>query len=581
MNKINLVGVYFLSWLLLSCMDKTAYDTGFYEFFPEESTAPLSLSLGAVRSIAQWGTLPVGSDVLVNATGALSATNECYRWSGAAWEGKQWLVWDRDSVTATFLALYPFHANYSYTSEELYSDGHLVDLLYDYQELSYQQEINPTFKHRFSQISIAVNGAMQQKLTSLKVTVPCTILSLSTLTSELACSRHLSQTVTVEPNQEGLYQLIVPPVDSLELTLSVTCGEELYTYQLGATHFKSNHHYSYSLKYASDRVGIQTVDDFIAFGKLINGEPYAGEKSLADFGETVDGVTTYYLLNDLEFAPEDSLRLSTIGHYTHFNDRFEGNNHTLRGLRLQRLRNGYALFAQVGPKGIVRNLHVADSHIQGSYKSYLVSFIVAYNEGVVDHCSVTNSIASVPAISTGGVVVGTSIGTVLNCWSWNCILDFQTSSSIGGIVAVSNGHIYNCFAGNLTFRSRTGSTYGGICFSMESNAVGSIQNCYFYHTQSQSVALGGVVYSTPRSGNLTLRYCFTNYRNWVSDNGGAISFAYNYFFSSSFLYKKGDDSWHVVDGLNEWVSGVGAGLSDYTFKRWEADGDGIPRFAVE
>lgn len=581
MNKINLVGVCFLSWLLLSCMDKTAYDTGFYEFFPEESTAPLSLSLGAVRSIAQWGTLPVGSDVLVNATGALSATNECYRWSGAAWEGKQWLVWDRDSVTATFLALYPFYANYNYTSEELYSDGHLVDLLYDYQELSYQQEINPTFKHRFSQISIAVNGAMQQKLTSLKVTVPCTILSLSTLTSELACSRHLSQTVTVEPNQEGLYQLIVPPVDSLELTLSVTCGEELYTYQLGATHFKSNHHYSYFLKYASDRVGIQTVDDFIAFGKLINGEAYAGEKSLADFGETVDGVTTYYLLNDLEFAPEDSLNIPMIGENTPFNDHFEGNNHTLRGLRLQFFPKRYGLFYKVGPGGLIRNLHIADSHIQGSVKSSFVSFIVAYNEGVIDYCSVTNSVVSVPEGSIGGLLVGKSLGSVLNCWSWNCYLDFNNSSAIGGLLGYNGGKLYNSFAGNLTFKNRSSIFYGGICFSFELPSTSTIQNCYFYNTQSNEKRLGGIVNTVPSGSRSTLRYCFTNYDNFIKTNSGNIPFGTNYQFNSGFIYEKNDLYFDVVDGLNEWVSGVGAGLSDYAFKRWEAGSDGIPRFVVE
>lgn len=577
MKKIDLFGMVFLSLVLLGCMEQSRYSAELNEWVVGDSSIESTVSLGVIRSLSESITLPIGADVLLNATGALSLTNQQCSWNGNRWEGGENLLWNRDSLQATLVALYPYHPSYNYTAQELYTDGGLKDILYDAQQLEGQQDVTLSFKHLFSRISISASSAIQHKLSTLKLRTPCTILSLSPQTAELLYDTTQIQTVTLAPNDEGLYQFIVPPVNGLELSLSVEWNGALYNHTLGSTNFKSNHQYNYHLKSVSESIGIQTTDDFIAFSKLINGEYYAGDKSLSDFGSTENGVTTYHLLNDLEFAPEDSLKLSTIGRYSYFNDVFEGNNYTLSGLRLQHLSNLYGLFARVGSSGVIRNLHVSNSHIQGKNQSNLASFIAGYSEGIIDHCSVTNSVASIPTDSSGGLIVGRSTGTVLNCWSWNCRLDFQNSSSIGGVVGDNCGYIYNSFAGNLTFKARSYANYGGICVTLDANRVSGIENCYYFNTQSVAPAMGGILCSSPTECIGTIRYCFTNSALVVKVNSGKISLTTNYKFVDGFIYTKAGAPCRVVDGLNEWVVTTGAKLSKYRFKQWEIGVGGAPR----
>ena len=46
-----------------------------------------------------------------------------------------------------------------------------------------------------------------------------------------------------------------------------------------------------------------TAEDWIAFSQLINSNTFTQYKgkTLDDFGETMNGITTYYLLNDIDF----------------------------------------------------------------------------------------------------------------------------------------------------------------------------------------------------------------------------------------------------------------------------------------
>ena len=50
-----------------------------------------------------------------------------------------------------------------------------------------------------------------------------------------------------------------------------------------------------------------TAEDWIAFSQLINSNTFTQYKgkTLDDFGETMNGITTYYLLNDIDFKDVD------------------------------------------------------------------------------------------------------------------------------------------------------------------------------------------------------------------------------------------------------------------------------------
>lgn len=59
-----------------------------------------------------------------------------------------------------------------------------------------------------------------------------------------------------------------------------------------------------------------TAEDWIAFSQLINSNTFTQYKgkTLDDFGETMNGITTYYLLNDIDFKDVDCTELKQIGY---------------------------------------------------------------------------------------------------------------------------------------------------------------------------------------------------------------------------------------------------------------------------
>ncbi|MGL5937621.1 MAG: fimbrillin family protein [Phocaeicola sp.] len=557
----------------LGCINHARY-TEFEEILSVNEPLVFTSLLGDTHSLPESGTFPVGSDILVNATGALKITNQKYSWRENFWEGDETFSWEKEADNATLLALYPYFSNFSYLSSELYDDGNLVDILYDYKQLKYKEKIELAFKHRFALVSISSSDEVQKLLRSVKLTVPCTVSSLSTTTGEIICDFSTDQTVVLPSQPDGNYQFIIPPVDDLELEISLDWGGELYTHRLENRSFQSNHRYNYFLKSAKECVGIKSVSDFIAFAKLINGESYTGDRSLADFGTTENGLTTYYLLDNLCFSPEDSLEISLIGTKTPFEDIFEGNNYTLSGLRLNRLKSCYGLFYSVGTRGVVRNLHVKDSQIYGKSSAYATSFIVAYNAGVVDHCSVVNSTISLPT-STGGSVVAISSGVVLNCWSWNCYLDLGIDSWVGGVVGGSSGNIYNCYAGNHTFKVRSSASYAGICHQLMEDRGSKITNCY-YQKGANIQKLGGILYTSLSSSRATISHCYTNHTNAAYSNPANALFRDNFGFNENFIYNSVNGPRSVLDVLNDWVLAAEESLPDYTFKKWVVGTDGVP-----
>ena len=93
----------------------------------------------------------------------------------------------------------------------------------------------------------------------------------------------------------------------------VTNGKK-YTTQLETKSFTGNKEYTYHLKISEKTPGIMTAEDWIAFSQLINSNTFTQYKgkTLDDFGETINGITTYYLLNDIDFKDVDCTELKQI-----------------------------------------------------------------------------------------------------------------------------------------------------------------------------------------------------------------------------------------------------------------------------
>ncbi|MGL4853270.1 MAG: fimbrillin family protein [Phocaeicola sp.] len=542
------------------------------EIGEKDFASSFDTSLEGVYPLSRSISLPIDSEILINATGSLSAFNRCYRWNGFFWQGDNELFWDEKESDALLVALYPYYDQLLYTENELYGDGRLIDVLYDVLELPYQSEIELTFKHRFSLLTVTLSPEVERGLTALWMKMPCSIVALSPTTADLQYDFTKSQSVCLTSQEEGGYQFIIPPVSDLELEITLEWRGELYTHVLAPSSFESNHRYAYHLKSVEESVGIRTVEDFIAFAKLYTNQSYAGEKSLSDFGEEKSGVMTYYLLNDLCFTPEESARLSMIGSTSSpFNDCFEGNNHFIRGLDLNSLDAYAGLFRKIGKEGVVRNIHVRDSRIvrTGTSVTYF-SFIAVVNEGLIDHCSVENCSFSLVA-GVGGAIASSSYGAIVNCWSWGsrfaCGAD---GMGAGAIVDCNYGDVYNCFSGENTFVNDSKSIFSGICLRASGGKV-NIANSY-YKASGRPLRTGAMLNDRIGAPSVLISNCFYSLGPLVQIPSSSIIATDCYLYDAAFRY---NETHSVLEALNKWVDEVGSELP-YQFKRWRVGDNEVP-----
>ena len=78
----------------------------------------------------------------------------------------------------------------------------------------------------------------------------------------------------MEQNEDGIYSFLVPPTTlSIHIQIYTAAGED-YESQLEEHAFSSGYEYICSIKQDGESPGISTVEDFIAFTHLINGEVY-------------------------------------------------------------------------------------------------------------------------------------------------------------------------------------------------------------------------------------------------------------------------------------------------------------------
>ena len=105
-----------------------------------------------------------------------------------------------------------------------------------------------------------------------------------------------------------------PPVGNMVIAINKVTNGKKYTTQLETKSFTGNKEYTYHLKISEKTPGIMTAEDWIAFSQLINSNTFTQYKgkTLDDFGETMNGITTYYLLNDIDFKDVIDTLLDSI-----------------------------------------------------------------------------------------------------------------------------------------------------------------------------------------------------------------------------------------------------------------------------
>ena len=152
------------------------------------------------------------------------------------------------------------------------------------------------------------------------------------------------------------------------------------------------------------------------------------------------------LTNDItinDMTAEDKLAWTPIGLYTSarefvsYGGTFDGAGYTIYGLYYDNTnydgRNA-GLFGTLAEEGIVQNLNLADSVINGATE---IGGIVSYNYGEVIGCTNAASVSGTGA--TGGIVCR-NFGVVRDCSNTGSV----SGATTGGIAAENTGEIVSC-----------------------------------------------------------------------------------------------------------------------------------------
>ena len=548
-------------------------DSSDYPFPPE------SLDIDQVvfsRSTSTKESLSNGDSILFNAKGAFNVHNEILTYSDGQWDSKVPLQWSETSGSTTYTALYPFYKDLSYSSKNIYTENGLEDILIAQDTLSQKQEIDLSFKHLFARLVIHVNPSIHEKLTELRLTVPYTVTNIST-EGELSMAAD-SLTTVLFKNETGDYAFILPPMNDSRLIVNLITTGGNYTHLLPAYTFKSHVQYECTIRSA---VGIRTVDDLIAFSKLINGKSYSG-KTLSDFGEKVGNDTIFYLLNDISLTESDCKKMLPIGYNSSYGFKyiFEGNNHTISGFTVpdysvnktvDKKYNG--LFGSISSEGTVRNLHITHAKTIDNPTYSYIGILAAENNGYIFNCSVGNSsieLSSTTNTYVQAFICGNNKGCIANCFATNDSIKTEDDASVGTIAGYATGYILNCYAYRNTFTKKSTATIGGIVGSSGSKSL-VISNCCASHNISYT-NFGAIIGQSLKT--TTIDHVFYNKGNLYEDNSSSNIDKYYTYNSNYYVNGK-----HISTYLNEWIDSIGAtSYPDIEFKKWNTDSIVLPVF---
>lgn len=533
-------------------------------------------------SADQSFTLSSGSQILLNASGSLQINNKTLTYIGNQWKAENDLKWNDETGSTHVTALYPVYSNSAYTKENLYKSNSLEDILYVKDEFPSGTSISLYFKHLFSLLTIHLNEELQNGFQKMEITCPAVVSAIAPESAEIALAYNETHITSItQASSSGNYSFIVPPVENITITIDIQTDGKKYTTQLESKSFIGNQEYTYNLKTSEKTPGIVTAEDWIAFSQLINHKnltEYNG-KTLKDFGKTVDGVTTYYLLNDIDFEGVDCTKLEQIKKADEFNDVFDGQKHTISNLTPKSGNSTTGLFAKTGKTGIIKHLYMNSCSVTidttpGSKLG--VGIIAGINSGMITNCSVTNGtiIATAQPTPTGGIT-GESRGTIINCNVNNMVIKSETSSC-GAITGHSQGYILNCYSANNILYSKSG-YYGGISGKGYSSPT-YIYNCYVYNNTS-SKKNGGMFYGL--TNNSIYNHSF--YETFKSDMDYLIYTGTNNIKSDIFEYESHFtyNSTPIYQLLNQWIDETAPTLyPDLNFTRWTDGKENLPAVFV-
>lgn len=519
--------------------------------------------------------IPVGSTLTLYSQGGLQTEALTLSYNGIRWEGDNLPKWNPTQPTTTLTAFCPpLYRNQS----DFYTEGQLCDQLIAQEECTYQKNIQLTFRHLFAQVRFTVSSRLNQRLSQIEFIPSLSVSNITPETGEIAY-QPTDTPLCVEKNDEKEYTFLLPPTTlSIQIRIHTNDGT-VYESTLENYPFQSGHTYTCPLKIKGETLGISTVEDFIAFTHLINGEEY-GDRSLEEFGEKTGETMTYYLNEDLTFTPEEANRVQMIGEYGTatsskkrlFNDTFDGQGHSLNNLRFEQSFTApyyVGLFSGLSATGVVKNLTLNQAIYNKNSDTKKAAFLVGINQGEINHCILRDcTIENIRSDSQFGCLNAWNEGTIINCHVDN--VNLKNKILQGNIITRYNkgGKIINCAITRCNF-NKSEIECESICSTTQN---GEILNCYLYGNANENFAI------CIQAINSRIRCCYypSGYTKPIGKND-AVNLS-----DSIMPYGSGKriTEENLPQILNQWILDSGKRLFPHlTFCHWEK-GDTLPAVLV-
>lgn len=520
--------------------------------------------------------LPAGSTLTFYSQGGIHADELPLSYNGSNWEGENLPEWEdsqQPAVSCSFCP--PLYRNH----QSFYQNGFLCDQLYAQATTNYGENIHLSFQHLFARIVFNVSSKLNNQISLIEFTPSLSVTEINPDSREMFYQDTASP-MRMEQDENGVYVFLVPPATlSIHIHIYTTTGED-YESQLEEHAFSSGYEYTCSIKQAGEDPGISTVEDFIAFTHLINGEVY-GNRSLEEFGEKTGEITTYYLLNNLTFTEEESTQIQMIGKYKRgdssgkglFNDVFDGKGHSLNNLHFEQTVDGnyYAgLFSGISSTGVVKDLVLEQAvYKKGKGESDNEAFLIGINQGEINNCSLRScTIEAITESNLFGCLANLNAGTIINCHVDSVQLKTKTPQGNALTRYNQGGKIINCAVTNCNF-SKAKNKSGLIC-SITKN--GEILNCYLKGNKSKN----HVICLQATDSNIRCCYYDSNPQKTPIGNLSTIPPSDSIMRYVSTAEEKGI----LPTILNQWILDSGKRLFPHlTFLSWEK-GETLPAILV-
>ena len=528
----------------------------------------------ATESRGKTSILAEGTQISLFANSGIKADGQILSLVNGRWKGNESLYWNESQQKAEVCAYNPPLATsadgYCSASQLYTKSGELTDILISQNTYQPGAPITLHFEHLFAQLTLKLEPTLNQRVKTLQLTPSMHIAQLNPYTAQMTTATGANYgKITYQPKASGTYQLLLPPLNNQEVNIIITTHDgDILQKSLSNLLCQQGTSYTCTLKAKSNNIGIETAEDFIAFTNLMNETAY-GKRTLNEFGITRNGITTYYLKNDIQFTEAEKKRIRPINKKK-FTDIFDGQNHTLTNVEIIDERCTMAgLFAIIDKSGIIKNLNIHNCHTNFQLsKGGATGIICGHNDGKIINCSIKDCTCYAYKPYTGGIA-GENYGNIINCEVEGFTLlegnNFKhTLGYFGGITGVltNNGKVLNCRISGLQLKSNSKHFKHASCIVTISQ--GNISNCLI---ENCDLKLHPFCYFC-RSH---CRYCFypQNMEKKVAKTEGMNEQERKdnyvcYFTPTTESHKA------TVNLLNKWIDQEGSKLfPEYTFRRWK------------